>query len=131
MGYIKDGSAIFIKMKIRRRGAQDPSPSPKIESIRLLANVKANGLQSLEIIVPANVIDKQFRTDLIKLIKEHHTSARSEGAKTPVKMKIVEKEKGFSLDYDTKFLVEVDNALLKELEKMGVKYKGNVNLSLF
>ena len=46
-------------------------------------------------------------------------------------MKIVEKEKGFSLDYDTKFLVEVDNLLLKELEKMGVKYKGNVNLSLF
>ena len=132
MGYIKDGSAVFIKLKIRRRSPQDPSPSPKIESIRLLANVKANGLQSLEIIVPANVIDKQFRTDLIKLLKEHHTAAKTEGAgKTPVKMKIVEKEKGFSLDYDTKFLVEVDNPLLKELEKMGVKYKGNVNLSLF
>ena len=132
MNYIKDGNAVFIKLKIRRRGPQDPSPTPKIESIRLLANVKASGLQSLEIIIPANLIDKQFRTDLIKLIKEHHTKANTEGVgKTPVKMKIVEKEKGFSLDYDTKFLVEVDNALLKEFDKMGLKYKGNVNLSLF
>ena len=131
MNYIKDGNAVFIKLKIKRRSSQDPTPDIRIESVRLLANVKASGLQSLELIVPARLVDKQFRIDLVKLLKEHHTPQRSEGAKTPVKMKIVEEEKGFSLDYDTKFLVEVDNILLRELEKMGVEYKGNVNYSIF
>ena len=132
MNYIKDGNAVFIKLKIKHRSAQDPTPDIRIESVRLLANVKASGLQSLELIVPARLVNKQFRIDLVKLLKEHHTSQRNEGGgKTPVKMKIVEEEKGFSLDYDTKFLVEVDNLLLKELEKMGVEYKGNVNYSIF
>ena len=68
----------------------------------------------------------------MKLIKENHASRNSEGVgKTPVKMKIVEKEKGFSLDYDTKFLVSVDNNFLSQLRKMGVEYKGNVNTSVF
>ncbi len=128
--YITDGNAVFIRLKLKKN-YKDNVYEPKIETMQYLANVKEKGLQSLEINVPASLIDKQFRVDLIKLLKEHHTSARSDGAKVPVKMKIVEKEKGFSLDYDTKFLVEVDNTLLKELEKMGVTYKGNVNYSIF
>ena len=46
-------------------------------------------------------------------------------------MKIVEEEKGFSLDYDTKFLVSVENSFLTQLKKMGVDYKGEVNASMF
>ena len=68
----------------------------------------------------------------MKLIKEYHSSKRSDGVgKTPLKMKIVEEEKGFSLDYDTKFLVSVENSFLTQLKKMGVDYKGEVNASMF
>ncbi|MBR2135680.1 MAG: DNA polymerase III subunit alpha [Bacteroidales bacterium] len=131
IGYIKDGSAVFMKLKIKKR-FNDETYEPRIESIRFLANIKETALKSLELIIPAQKITKEFRTDLMKLIKENHASRNSEGVgKTPVKMKIVEKEKGFSLDYDTKFLVSVDNNFLSQLMKMGVEYKGNVNTSVF
>ena len=131
MGYIKDGNAIFLKLKILRR-KQDNSLDLKIEKILFLANVKETGLASLQLIVPARLVTKEFRVDLMKLIKEYHSSKRSDGVgKTPLKMKIVEEEKGFSLDYDTKFLVSVENSFLTQLKKMGVDYKGEVNASMF
>ena len=78
------------------------------------------------------LITKDFRTEIIKLIKEYHTSRRSEGVgKTPVIMKIVEEDKKFTVEYATKFLVSVENSFLAALEKLGVGYKGNVNPQAF
>jgi len=131
IGYIKDGSAVFIKLKIKKRYNEN-SYEPRIEGMRFLANVKETGLKAIELIVPSKLVTKEFRTDLVALMKENHTSKKSEGVgKTPVKMKIVEESKGFTLDYDTKFLVSVDNNFLAQLRKMGVEYKGIVNTSMF
>ena len=149
MNYIKDGSAIILKLKIERRRS-DNTLTSKIEAVRYLANVKEKGLLSLELTVPSKLITKEFRVELVNLLKdskrstdaitaqssaENATSAVTthtviEG-QTPVKLKIVEEEKGFTLDYDTKFKVNVDNTLLAALDKMGVSYKGNVNPALF
>ena len=131
IGYIKDGSAVFIKLKIKKR-FNDSSYEPRIEGMRFLANIKEAGLKSLELIIPAHLISKDFRQELVGVLKESHVSKKAEGVnKTPVKMKIVEENKGFTLDYDTKFLVSVDNNLLDRLRKMGLEYKGNVNTAVF
>lgn len=131
VSYIKDGNAIFMRAKIRRK-YKDPGFEAKIESIRFLSNIKETGLKSLELIIPSQLITKDFRTEIIKLIKEYHTSRRSEGVgKTPVIMKIVEEDKKFTVEYATKFLVSVENSFLAALEKLGVGYKGNVNPQAF
>ena len=97
-----------------------------------MSNIKETGLKSLELIIPSQLITKDFRTEIIKLIKEYHTSRRSEGVgKTPVIMKIVEEDKKFTVEYATKFLVSVENSFLAALEKLGVGYKGNVNPQAF
>ena len=130
MNYIKDGSAIIIKLKIERRRG-DNTLAAKTEAVRYLANVKEKGLLSLELTVPSKLITKEFRTELVDLLKESKNSSAEVVGQTPVKLKIVEEEKGFTLDYDTKFKVNVDNTLLAALDKMGVSYKGNVNPALF
>ncbi|MBP5518516.1 MAG: DNA polymerase III subunit alpha [Bacteroidales bacterium] len=129
--YISDGSAVFMRLKLKKK-FDDNTYEPKIETMQFLANVKEKGLQSLELIVPAKLITKEFRTEIMKLIKEYHSSSKSEGVgKTPLVMKIVEEDKSFSLDYVTKFLVSVDNSFLSRLEKLGVGYKGNINPQAF
>ena len=130
MNYIKDGSAIIIKLKIERR-RNDNTLAAKTEAVRYLANVKEKGLLSLELTVPSKLITKEFRTELVDLLKESKNSSAEVVGQTPVKLKIVEEEKGFTLDYATKFKVNVDNTLLAALDKMGVSYKGNVNPALF
>ena len=131
MGYIKAGNAIFIKLKLIRNKREN-SLEIRVERMQFLANVKETGLQSLELIIPFKMVTREFRIELAKLIKDNHTTKFSDGVgKTPVRMKLVEQEKGFSVDYQTKFLVSVDDNLLAQLTKMGITYKGVINSALF
>ena len=130
------GNALYMKIKFRlRRQTQGvASIEPMIVSIKFLSNVKEEILKSITVRVPYKKISEDFRKEFVELLSKNKSSAISrqikrEGgndetlvvSKVPVNIQIIEDGKGFALNYKTKFVVEVSDELLSDLEKMGLE----------
>ena len=129
MNYIKDGNAIVLKIEIVKRYKEN-TMDPLIKNIRYLSNIKEEGLTSLEIALRTDMLTKELREDLVKLIESYKSSRNSKEGSTALKIRVIEPVKGFVLEYKTAKKISVDNLLLTELSKMGIPYRGKFNTTI-
>ena len=121
--FLEPGAALFIKCKLRKRFNSETDYEIRIQKIAMLANLKEQFMKELILYVPSERLDKEFRKDLVSIIKENKGT-------TPLNIVITETEKGISLNFASSKRVNVDKQLLYDLDKMDIKYKATTAINM-
>lgn len=124
LAYLETGNALLMRVSLQKKYGSE-EVEPRIQKITMLAVAKEKFLGSILLKIPISKVTKEFRKELAKALKTERGEVQ-----TPVYVAISDSEKGFTLNYATKYKVNVTNDLLRELDLMGVKYKGNFNMAL-
>ena len=86
----------------------------------LLANTKEEFIRSFTVDIPVEKITKEFRKELIKMIKANK-------GKKLLNLKILDKKNKLSVDFfSKKYAVDVNNDLLDYLIREGLNYSVEV-----
>src|SRR5574344_98843 len=121
--YLNPGAALFIKCKLRKRYNSETDYEIRIQKITFLANLKEQFMRGITLYIPTEKLDKEFRTDLVKTIKENKGT-------TPMNIVITESENKITLNYASSKKVNVDRPLLNELDKMDIKYRAETQINM-
>ena len=92
----------------------------RIKKMTLLANTKEEFIRSFTVGIPVEKITKEFRKELIKMIKANK-------GKKLLNLKILDKKNKLSVDFfSKKYAVDVNNDLLDYLIREGLNYSVEV-----
>ena len=136
------GNALYLKVtfKVRRQTQGMATMEPSVTAVNFLANVKEQILKSITVQIPYSKVSESFRKEFLEVLGRNKSSAVSrrvkseaeEGetvsvAKVPVNVQIIDDQRGISLDYKTKFVVEVSDEFLEDLDRLGLTVQVETN----
>lgn len=123
MSYMVPNQALYIEADIkerRRYKSNNNEPAEfefKIARIMLLGNVIEEYIKGFTIYVNTQFVNQEFRTNLVKILKQHK-------GKTPLNVHLYDPKTKYKINFFSKTMaVNICSDLLNDIQRLGARYK--------